>query len=337
MKTVSEFQNFYNAHLLASLKEMDRLRKKTLRKNFSTTLLFILLIIAMVAVALLLNRMIYGEFFSERRANLPLTIVLIISIVLFIYYLGRIKSNRRKYVSEFKNRIITEIIEFIEPGLKYSPTGFVGIEDFKKSKLFRRLPDSYRGDDLVTGTIDKTDIAFSEIHARYKVTEYDDDGGRKERWKKIFDGLFFMADFHKDFNGEYFVLADFAERAFGKQGKFFQKMNKRYGQLIELENIEFEKEFVVYGSDQIEARYILSATIMERLLNFKKRTDKKIRISFVKSLIFIAIPYRKKLFEPCYRKSVVNEKKTMQFFRDMELAIGIVEELNLNLRIWSKE
>lgn len=337
MRTIGEFKEFYRTKLLPSLTELDKRRKKTWRKNFLTTCLFILLLIVMGTVGLLVNHMVYGEYVHERSANVPLTIVLITAIILFLFYIGKIKSNKRRFVDMYKDTIITQIVQFIEESLQYSPKGYIRIEDFIKSRLFLHNPDSYRGDDLVSGRIGKTDIAFSEVHARYKTTTTDDEGGSHDKWTNIFDGLLFKADFHKDFKGEYVVLPDSMERILGKQAKVFQKMNKKYGQLIELEDIGFEKEFVVYGSDQIEARYILSASIMQRLLNFKNRTGKKIRISFVKSSVFIAIPYKKELFEPHYRKSVINEDKTMQYFRDLEMAIGIVEELNLNLRIWSKQ
>lgn len=337
MKTIGEFKKFYRSDLLPSLKELDMRRKKTRRKNFLTTCLFILLLIVMGTVGLLVNRMIYGEYVHERSANVPLTIVLITAIILFLFYIGKIKSNKRGFVDSYKDVIITRIVQFFEENLQYSPKGYVQPQDFIQSGLFLHNPDSYRGDDLVFGRIGKTDIAFSEVHARYKTTITDDEGGSRDKWTKIFDGLFFKADFHKDFRGRHVVLPDSTERILGKQAKIFQKMNKKFGQLIELEDIEFEKEFVVYGTDQIEARYILSASILQKLLDFKNRTGKKIRISFVKSSVFIAIPYKKELFEPNYRKSVINEEKTIQFFRDLEMAIGIVEELNLNLRIWSKQ
>lgn len=337
MKTIGEFKEFYCTGLVPSLPELDKQRKSVRRKNIFTTFLFIVLLIVMGVVGFFVNFLVYGKYFLESSANVPLTIILITAIILFLLYIGKIKSNKQRFVDAYKNTIITQIVQFIDESLQYSPKGYIQTGDFIKSGLFIHNPDSYTGDDLVSGRIGKTDITFSEVHARYKTATYDEEGGSRDKWTNIFDGLFFKADFHKDFKGKYVVLPDFTERVLGRQAKIFQKMNRKYGQLIELEDIEFEKEFVVYGSDQIEARYILSVSIMQRLLNFKRRTGKNIRISFVKSSVFIAIPYKKELFEPHYRKSVINEDKTMQYFRDLEMAIGIVEELTLNLRIWSKQ
>ena len=41
--------------------------------------------------------------------------------------------------------------------------------------------------------------------------------------------------------------------------------------LIKMNNSEFEKSFVVYVPDRIEAGYILSYSMMQRIFEFKKR------------------------------------------------------------------
>ena len=43
------------------------------------------------------------------------------------------------------------------------------------------------------------------------------------------------------------------------------------GELIKMEDVAFERGVVVYGDDQIEARYILSTSLMERILAYKKK------------------------------------------------------------------
>ncbi len=50
---------------------------------------------------------------------------------------------------------------------------------------------------------------------------------------------------------------------------------KHYGELIKLENPEFEKIFSVYGSSQQEARYVLTPTMMEAIVNVYKTCNLK--------------------------------------------------------------
>lgn len=337
MKTENEFRSFYRTTLQSLLLDLNKFRHRTRVKNFSITLVYILFLALLFGIGFVVNWMIYGVWFTDSKANVPIIIVVIVVIISLFYFFGTIHSNRRKFVTRYKNEIISSIVNFIDESLLYEAENHVALRDFNASRLFYPKSDRYSGDDCVSGKIDKTEIAFSEIHAQYKTVVSDDEDGKSERWVSLFDGMFFKADFNKHFKGEYFILPDRAEKLFGRAGKLFHSSKNRLGELIRLEDPEFEKEFVVYGTDQVEARYILSTSLMRRLLDFKQRTGKKMKISFVKSSLYIAIPYRKPLFEPRYYSSILSEDKTTEYFLDLEMAIAIVTELNLNTRIWSKQ
>lgn len=336
MKTENEFRSFYRTTLQPSLLDLNKFRRQTRAKNIRITLLYILILALLFVIGFVVNRMIYGVWFTESKANVPIILTVIVVILSLFYYFGLIHANRKKFVTRYKNDIISSIVQFIDESLLYEAENHVPQREFIASGLFYPKPDRYSGDDCVSGKIDKTKITFSEIHAKYKTVVSDDDG-KSERWIPLFDGLFFKADFNKHFKGEYYVLPDRAEKMFGRAGKLFHSSKNRFGELIRLEDPEFEKEFVVYGTDQVEARYILSTSLMRRLLDFKQRTGKKMQVSFVKSSLYIAIPYRKPLFEPRYYSSILSEDKTIEYFLDLEMAIAIVTELNLNTRIWSKQ
>jgi hypothetical protein len=191
--------------------------------------------------------------------------------------------------------------------------------------------DSYKGEDHVSGKIGETIIEFSELN-----TTYTTGTGKNRRTVTVFKGVFFVADFNKKFKTETFVFLDTAERLFGFLGKKLQKMtsSSERGELVSLEDPEFEKEFVVYGKDQIESRYILSTSLMQRIMNFKRKTGKDLSMSFVNNHIYIAIPYSKNLFEPRVFKTIIDLEPIQEYYEDIKLMVDVVEDLNLNLRIW---
>jgi len=76
---------------------------------------------------------------------------------------------------------------------------------------------------------------------------------------------------------------------------------------------------------------------MERIVSYRKKAKKRVYFSFVNSKLFMAIPYRKNLFEPRVFRTILNFAPIKEYFEDLQLAVGVVEELNLNLRIWSKQ
>nr|MBC8394930.1 DUF3137 domain-containing protein [Deltaproteobacteria bacterium] len=239
--------------------------------------------------------------------------------------------------AEFKQRIISKVIAFLEPGLSYHPKGLIDKSTFKASSLFNHHIDRYRGEDRVDGTVGKTEIVFSEIHAEYKTTTTNSKGRTQTQWHTIFKGLFFIADFNKHFNGQTVVLPDTAEKLFGGFGKMLQTWNVARADLVKLEDPEFEQEFVVYGSDQIEARYILSTSLMRRILDFKEKTGLKVSLSFTGSKVYVALPMTKNCFEPKYFDSITDFAPIAEYYHDLSLAVSIVDNLNLNTRIWTKE
>ena len=86
----------------------------------------------------------------------------------------------------------------------------------------------------------------------------------------------------------------------------------------------------------MEARYILSPLLMERLLTLRKRFMCPLQIAFVDSCMFIAISTPVDFFELSSLRNfdiaVAEHCKN-----ELEMFLKIVEELNLDRRIWSKQ
>lgn len=309
MKNLSELSAYYQNVLLPELRPLEEQRKKALAK-----------IILIAAFILPLS-------FVLAMAMPPL---IVLGIVIIVWASAAITKT---YVSNFKTNIIEKIVTAIDDNLHYYKERGIEQSLFSASGIFKQHIDHYHAEDYVQGVLGKTKVEFSEIHAQY-ITR---DGKGRTSYHTIFRGLFFIADFNKNFNGKTVVLPDTAERLFGVIGNMLQSWNIGRGELVKLEDPEFEKEFVVYASDQIEARYILSMSLMKRIVDFKRKTRKNIYLSFVGSKIFIALPCYRNLFEPRIFRTVLDFSSIRQYFEDLQLAVGIVEDLNLNTRIWTKQ
>ncbi len=248
-------------------------------------------------------------------------------------------SLSNEYTQQFKSRIIGAIVRFFDKSLHYEPEDCVLESKFVASGLFQTIPDRYQGEDKVHGIIGKTQIEFSEILAEYKSRSLNSDGGSQETWVTIFKGLFFVGDFNKNIKGTTVVLPDVAERLFGGFGKWIQKIQKIgwHPELITLEDPEFEKYFVVYGDDQTEARYILTPNLMERILSFRRRTGQDLYLSFCRQNVYVAISSSDNMFEPRIFQTLWSKQLVKGYVEDMAMAVGVVEELNLNRRIWTKD
>jgi hypothetical protein len=67
---------------------------------------------------------------------------------------------------------------------------------------------------------------------------------------------------------------------------------------VKLESVEFENKFVVYSNDQVEARYILTPSFMERLVKLQDLMGDNTSYSFVNTNVYVAVPIDEDLFEP---------------------------------------
>jgi len=311
MKTLNDLKTFVRDNLIDDLRLLERDRKKVANKILGFSFL----------VILIGGILIYFVGFGR---VLQVVIALTVAGISGIYY-----YVSKDYRKKFKEQIIQPIIHFIDPILVYSSTNYISKNLYLESKLFKQYPTTYKGDDHVAGKIGETSIEFSELDTKYTTGT-----GKNRHTVTIFKGLFFTSDFPKKFKTETFVLPDTAEKLFGFLGKKLQSWNKSRGDLIRLEDPEFEKEFVVYGESQVESRYILSTSLMKRILDFKKKTGRNIYLSFVNNRMNLAVSFKKNLFEPRIFRTVIKFEPIQEYFENLQLMIGIVDDLNLNTRIW---
>ena len=319
MKGLSELTDFYYKALFPTLEELEE-NRKALRYR----VVIIGLIYSLVAFSL-------AFFIFDQHINLEILAFFgfgYVGVGAFIY-----KFLIKDYTYEFKEKIIRPLITAIDDNLNYSPTLHLPQEHFNRSKLFTSSPDRVNGNDYVHGKIDNIKIQFSDFHAEKR---HKDNKGRTS-WRTIFRGLFIVSEFNKHFHGSTVVLPDTAQSSFGDFiGNWLQSNNFGRDELVKMDDVEFEKEFVVYSTDQVEARYILTHTLMQKLLNYKKRSKHPVHVSFTSKNIHIAIEYNKDLFEPSVFHSLLKYKIAMEYVSTLHLAIGIVEELKLNQKLWSK-
>ncbi|MCX7925058.1 MAG: DUF3137 domain-containing protein [Fimbriimonadales bacterium] len=269
----------------------------------------------------------------------PLVIALIVIGVVYA-------SKAEEWRKAFKWRVMTRLVQYANPNLQYYPERYISEREYELSMLFHNSPspDRYRGEDLIQGVIDKTDIRLSELHTEYKQVTYDSKGRRQEHWVTIFRGLFISADFHKHFQGVTLVLPDTEQSWLGGFGQWLQslsaKLGNQPGELVKMEDPEFEKLFKVFSTDQIEARYILTPNLIRRIVDFRAKTKSPIRLSFIASRVFVAIPTTHNHFEPPSLFAPANkllEPETMaQYLEEIRFTLAVVDELNLNTRIWTK-
>jgi len=320
MKSISELTDFYYKTLYPILEKLDNERELLKHKIIKIGISYIIFV-ATIGYLIFINS--YNDF--------NLLIFYLFGAVALGGYLY--KHFIKDYKNDFKEKIIAPLIYELDKNLSYMPESHIQESYFSRSKLFLARPDRISGNDYISGKIDNVPIQLSDFHAEKK---HKNSKGNTI-WSTLFQGLFIISEFNKNFKGETIILPDTAQSNFGDLvGGWLQSNNISRDELVKMDNPEFEKEFVVYSNDQVEARYILTHTLMKRLLNYKKKSKHPLHVSFIGGNIYMAIAYNKDLFEPSVFHSLLKYKIAMEYLSTLHLAVGVVEELKLNQKLWSK-
>jgi len=165
------------------------------------------------------------------------------------------------------------------------------------------------------------DIDFELLEAKL-VNVSRDSKGRTTR-TTVFQGFLVQFDFHKNFNGQTVITKDHTVI-----GNFFSNMSKN-GERVKLEDREFEEQFEVHSTDQVEARYLLTPRFMERLLSFSRLPSvKQLQLAFKDGSIYMAIKRSSNAFEGG-SLNLNDPKLVQQNIKDIALIFDMVTELNL--------
>jgi hypothetical protein len=238
------------------------------------------------------------------------------------------------YLADFKSRAFSEAVRVIAPGVSYTPASEVPIEEFKAGGLFASRIDRYRGEDCLAGMVGATRILCSELRVERRETTTDSKGNRQTRWVTVFRGIYFIADFNKDFNCRVSIVPDIAEANFGWLGRKVQALSS---DLVRLENPDFERAFKVCASDQVQARYLLTPDMQERLLAQRAFWNANISIALLNSQLHLAIPLSNNWFEPDIHQPANSGAVFATFLTQLVAILHIPDALDLNTRIWTKE
>ncbi|MEI9955854.1 MAG: hypothetical protein WDM90_05980 [Ferruginibacter sp.] len=196
MEAVKDFDTFYALKVAPMLDTLSAEKKQS--STFTTqVVLFILLTI--------------GSFIASLNGLLAPVggLITIALLAITIYFIYTATKSSDKYIADFKESIIAEIIHYLQPDLIYKPDEVVPEREYRQSGLFRRRYDYYYGDDFIEGVYKGVTFHCSEVRTTYL-------GGRRNTEILIFKGLFFTAKINAAYTGGTYVWIQDEDQFWGK-------------------------------------------------------------------------------------------------------------------------
>ncbi len=226
------------------------------------------------------------------------------------------------YKSSVKEIIYPEIFKFFGDDYVYFEDGPLSVASLKPSGIIPSYDNSHV-EDYVKGSYKDVGLELTEA----KLTE-ERGSGKNRSTVTVFRGIFVLFSANKNFSGQTIVRKDS-----GRIGNWLRdKFNKLEN--VALEDPKFEKKFEVYSDDQIEARYLLTPSFMERLLTLSDLfRGSGVQCSFYDNRLLLMIASTHDRFETgsaFVPATFVDEIDTI--LEEMSLIFQIVDTLKLNER-----
>ncbi len=251
---------------------------------------------------------------------MPLTLILVILwSVLFQMDIHRDSIRVGRYQETFKQQIIHPLIQAMDDQFIHTPDHCVSYQLVRASAFFPTRVDKFSGNDHVNGQVDGVDFQFSDV----KLLQRHTDSKGRVTWEKLFCGTFFVAEFNKHTQGVTVIHPETWE--YGAPS---------YTRYLKMDNPEFNQQFNVYGTDSIEAHYLLTHTMMKRLMEIKKLATEDLLITFADGCIYLAIDYGNDPNEAPINIPVSN--RVIQYIHTLQLLVDVIRELKLNEKLWAK-
>ncbi len=309
MDSPTDFYAFYNRALRPEIARVEPLRRETLTYFWVITILTLVGIVIWYAAVYRLSESGPVSFDS---------CIVPAGVGIAVW-----SKKWSTYRDAYQLKLVAAIVHQYNASFEYDRDDGVGEAAIIDCGLFPKyLGDDNRrckGADRVSGTIGQTPFEFSDLDVSV--------GGGKQT-RQLFKGVFFVADFNKNFSGETFVTSRHAFFSAGPETP--------PGDVVTLEDPEFERMFATHSTSQIEARYILSPALMRRILFFAQQSRTPIAIAFSGTSMFIALFKRSTKLEPVLWQTLQKPGLFFGIWANLEFLCGIVNEMDLNTRIWTK-
>lgn len=168
-------------------------------------------------------------------------------------------------------------------------------DGFIRAQTFRMVPSFQRSsfEDMWSGTIGGRAFSLHEAHLQQKRSS-----GKNSRYVTVFRGPVMTIACDREFLGTTLVERAGKHKKFGFFGeKDSLEIEGRNLRKVDFVHPEFEDEFSIYSTDQVEAHYLVHPTYVERMIALERAfSGKKIRTLFYDGELTVVLE-TKNMFE----------------------------------------
>ena len=299
----ADYENMVVNRILPELQQYEGERKKRLTGAVTAAV-----ILAVLAVLIFI--------FGPNSSGTGKLSGLCIALIFIVWHM--LKKN---FENKIKKKVLPILMRAI-PGFYWQQTPPVTEKDISACKIIPVADKCGKTfDDCFIGEYRKVPVAISEC-------EYEIGGGNNST--TVFQGVVIRIKMNKDFEGLTLIRS---KKAYNKDKKDLVKKYKLNE--VHLEDPEFEKNYLVFATDQIESRYLITTAFMERLKRIQLAFNAEhISCSFFGDSVYIAPHTGADLFSLCSLvKPVDNHEQFTTLFEEFVSILELVDHFKLDKKL----
>ncbi len=228
---------------------------------------------------------------------------------------------KKSFEKKVKKLIMPTLMHAV-PGFYWQETPPVKPEEIESCMIIPFAKKcSKKFDDCFIGTYRDVKVAISEC-------EYELGSGNNA--KTILEGVVIKFSMNKNFDG----VTVIRPKKPGYRDKYDDLKRAKMSE-VKLEDPEFDKKYVVYSTDQIESRYLLTTAFMERFKQIETAFSSKFAYaSFYGNSVFIAPHTGCDLFNLCSLvKPIGNREQFETLFNEFASILALVDHFKLDKKL----
>ena len=171
-------------------------------------------------------------------------------------------------------------------------------------------------DDIFKGSYKDVKIEIAEA-------EYEIGSGKSRRI--VFDGVIVKLNMNKNFISHTVINTN----------RFIKMSPSKNLHRTELEDVEFNKKFNVFTNDEVDARYLITTSFMERLKNMKTAfSANSVSCAFYNHFLIIALHTNRDLFSiGSLIKPICDEQQFFTMFEEILSIVKLIDHFKLDQKI----
>lgn len=285
---------------------------------------FVLFILSFVLSPIILNNSFnnmidnsgFNSFILSFLFSSITPLYLTLTVIILICYAIKVKG----FEKDVKKHIIPKLCNALE-NVNWEQNPEISHDFYLNSQILHSDFSSVVVDDVFTGQY--KDVNYNIVEAIYR-KEVRSKGSKSSSHQRIFNGLLITLDMNKNFNSHTIIRPE-----------VFELITVKDLKKTTLEDVEFEKKFNVYTNDEVDARYLITPSFMERLNNIKLSFKAPfIECAFYQDKLIIAMDSLPDMFHVgSIWKPLTDESQYFQMFEEILSIIKLIDHFKLDQKI----